>query len=104
MSKTEQLTPIGAGNTVASFRSLKSASKYAEASQITVEFSRALPSRFRNAIVVAAQNATDVHADWWQCILTAAARYRAQIFVIPLRYKNPTSVWTKSQDNDESWA
>jgi len=92
------------GNTLADFRTLKSSAKYADASQITIDFHRVLPSRFRNAIVVSAQNATPVHANWWQCILTAAAHYRAQIFVIPLRYKNPTSVWTKSQDNDEHWA
>lgn len=91
------------GNTLVEFRKLKSSSEFADASQITVDFHRVLP-KFRNAIVVSAQNATPVHADWWQIILAAAAHYRAQIFVIPLRYKNPTSVWTKSQDNAEHWA
>jgi hypothetical protein len=63
-------------------------------------YSRELPP-FSKAIVVAAQNATPVHADFWACLLTAAKRLKAELFVIPTRYKNPTSHWSGSQKNAE---
>lgn len=88
------------GNTIEEFRALSN--PFAEASQITVSFYRDLP-KFKTAIIVSAQNATPVHADWLAALETAARHYRAQIFVIPLRYKNPTSVWTGSQQNAEHW-
>lgn len=91
------------GNTLVEFRTLKSSSEFAGASQITLEFSRVLPKRLKNVLVVSAQNATPVEPEWWQCILAAAAHYHAEIFVIPLRYKNPTSVWSRSQANKEQW-
>jgi len=106
MSKAVERTKIlgdGAkGNTIEQFRKLNN--PFGESSEITVSFYRDIPRRFRGAIVVAAQNATPVHADWWQCILAAARHYRYEVFVIPLRYKNPTSVWTGSQRNAEHWA
>jgi len=89
------------GKTLLEFRKVHN--PFGESSEITVQFSRQLPRRIRTAIVVSAQNATPVHAEWWQCILAAAQHYRAEIFVIPLRYKNPTSVYTGSQKNAEHW-
>jgi len=55
-------------------------------------------------IVTAAQNATPVHAGWWSTLQCMAAAIGAEILVIPLRYKNPTSQWTGSQQNAEYWA
>jgi hypothetical protein len=77
---------------------------FAEASQITIDFHRALPPNWRRAIVVAAQNATPVHPEFWQILRNKAKREKREIFVIPLRYKNPTSVWSGSQNNAEHWA
>lgn len=77
---------------------------FADASQITIDFHRELPAGWSRAIVVAAQNATPVHPDFWNIIKAKARREKRQIFVIPLRYKNPTSVWSGSQKNAEHWA
>lgn len=58
----------------------------------------------RRFIVVAAQNATPVHEDFWRVLNHMAAQLSAELLVIPLRYKNPTSLWTGSQRNAEFWA
>jgi hypothetical protein len=60
--------------------------------------------KVRRFIVTAAQNATPVHANFWSSLLQAAKHLKAELLVIPLRYKNPTSRWTESQENDETWA
>lgn len=61
-------------------------------------------SKKRRAIVVAAQNSTPVVADFWAILNNMASVLGAELIVIPLRYKNPTSVWTGSQQNAEWWA
>lgn len=55
-------------------------------------------------IVTAAQNGTPVHNAFWRSIRVAAEYLQAEILVVPLRYKNPTSHWTGSQRNAEWWA
>jgi hypothetical protein len=55
-------------------------------------------------IITSAQNATPVHEVFWGCLQTMATWRRAEIMVIPIRYKNPTSVWEDSQANAEHWA
>ncbi len=57
-------------------------------------------SRF---IVTAAQNATPVHKGFLASLERAAEHLNAEIIVIPIRYKNPTSRWSKSQANAEEW-
>ncbi len=54
-------------------------------------------------IITAAQNATPVHDAFWDALKHCAKHLDAEILVVPLRYKNPTSRWSKSQENDESW-
>jgi hypothetical protein len=66
-------------------------------------FERPLPKGAKRFIHVAAQNATPVHKDWWAILRIMAAALEAEILVIPLRYKNPTSQWTGSQQNAEHW-
>lgn len=65
---------------------------------------RELPKRTNRYIITAAQNGTPVHEDFWACLLAAAKHLNAEILVIPLRYKNPTSAWSGSQTNAEWWA
>lgn len=55
----------------------------------------------KRAIVVSAQNATPVHDEFWAILLNMAKQLSAELIVIPLRYKNATSVWTASQRNAE---
>lgn len=55
-------------------------------------------------VVTWAQNATPVHAEFLACLKTFCKAENAQLLVIPGRYKNPTSQWTQSQQNEEQWA
>lgn len=55
-------------------------------------------------LVTAAQNATPAHEGFLAALQVAAKHLDAELIVIPLRYKNPTSRWTASQQNAEAWA
>lgn len=52
-------------------------------------------------IVTSAQNATPVNADFWAVLENMSSRLSAPLMVIPVRYKNPTSLWSGSQQNAE---
>ena len=62
-----------------------------------------LPQRFV-ALVTSAQNATPVHKAFWDNLQAYRAFRKARTFVVPLRYRNPTSLWSENQENDEWWA
>lgn len=66
-------------------------------------FERQLKPGTRRFIITAAQNATPVHRKFWAVLQRIAALRGAELLVIPLRYKNPTSQWTGSQENAEYW-
>lgn len=53
--------------------------------------------------MTAAQNGTPVHEGFFKSLLVAAKHLDAELLVIPIRYKNPTSRWTLSQANAETW-
>ncbi|MBM3261128.1 IS1 family transposase [Candidatus Kaiserbacteria bacterium] len=59
--------------------------------------------RAKRYIITAAQNATPIHKPTWATLLQCAKYYDAEIVVIPGRYKNPTSLWSKKNMNDEWW-
>lgn len=65
-------------------------------------FLRAVPSATRY-IITAAQNATPVHEGFLAALQRAAKYLKAELVIIPLRYKNPTSSWTESQANADVW-
>jgi hypothetical protein len=65
---------------------------------------RDIPKGAKRYIITAAQNGTPVHEDFWACLLAAAKHLKAEILVIPLRYKNPTSAYTGSMMNAEWWS
>ncbi len=65
---------------------------------------RDLPRGTNRYIITSAQNGTPVHDEFWACLLAAAKHLKAEILVIPLRYKNPTSTFSGSQQNAEWWA
>lgn len=67
-------------------------------------FKRDLPKGAKRFIITGAQNATPVEQAWWDVLQSAARELKAEILVVPLRYKNPTSIWTASQANAEHWA
>ena len=54
------------------------------------EFRRKIPTAGAY-IITSAQNATAVHAKFWASLLRAADHFKAELIVIPLRYRNPTA-------------
>ena len=54
-------------------------------------------------IITAAQNATPIHKELWKSLLNCAKHYKAELIVIPGRYKNPTSQWTEGNESHEWW-
>lgn len=55
-------------------------------------------------VVTAAQNATAVNKAFFASLLGYAKHRKAQLIVIPYRYKNPTSMWSAAAENDDWWA
>lgn len=67
-------------------------------------FRRKLREDAKVYVITAAQNATPIHPEFWACLQQVAKHRRAEMLVVPIRYKNPTSRWTASQANEERWA
>jgi len=55
-------------------------------------------------VITGAQNATPVDKEWLSVLKTVVKDRNAELLVVPLRYKNPTSLWSGSARNAESWA
>ena len=64
-------------------------------------FTRALDAK--RYIVTSAQNATPVHAEFFAALQVATKFLKAELVVIPFRYKNPTSQWSQAQQNADWW-
>lgn len=58
----------------------------------------------KRVIITSAQNATPEHEGFWPVLLNMAKALQAELLVIPLRYKNATSLWSASQRNAEWYA
>jgi hypothetical protein len=54
--------------------------------------------------VTAAQNATPVNKPFFETLLSYCQARKAQLVVVPYRYKNPTSMWSKEAEHDDWWA
>lgn len=57
----------------------------------------------RRFVITSAQNATPVHRRFWLSLRQYARRTGAEMLVIPLRYKNPTSIYSKKMRDLEWW-
>lgn len=57
----------------------------------------------QNFVVTSAQNATPVHEGFLNALECYCEVNNAELIVIPIRYKNPTSRWTESQRGAEWW-
>lgn len=57
----------------------------------------------RRLIITSAQNATPVHGPFWRALLAYAKSAQAELLVIPLRYQNPTSIFSKGMQKQEWW-
>lgn len=69
------------------------------------------PKKFKRAlggitrfVITSAQNATPVNDKFLQSLQTYCDANDAELIVIPIRYRNPTSRWTASQQGAEWWA
>ena len=65
-------------------------------------FARALKG-IKRFVITSAQNATPLHMDFFNSMRTYCDFNSAELVVIPLRYKNPTSRFSASQENAEVW-
>lgn len=74
--------------------------KKAEAAK-TPRFTRALGGK--RYLITSAQNATPIDDDFFAALKVAAKHLRAELVVIPFRYRNPTSIWSAKQARDEWW-
>ena len=78
--------------------------------QETTSEARGEPIKFNNKlpasstyVITAAQNATPANEPFLNSLLTYCKHNNAQLLIIPIRYKNPTSLWSKNQEHDEWW-
>lgn len=71
---------------------------------MTETYRRELPRGVKRFVITSAQNGTPVHPVFWRVLNRICAETGAELLVIPLRYKNPTSQWSGSQQNAEHWA
>lgn len=55
-------------------------------------------------VIAAAQNATPVNKPFFDTLLAYCKARGATLLVVPLRYKNPTSTWSKNAEHDDWWA
>lgn len=69
----------------------------------TPVFTRTL-GRTEVFLVTWAQNGTPVHKDFIKSAEAFCNHRSGELLVIPGRYKNPTSRWTRSQENQDVWA
>lgn len=65
-------------------------------------FKRTIPKR-KKYVVTWAQNATPVHTSFFETLKVYCKENKAELIVIPGRYKNPTSIWSREQQSDERW-
>jgi hypothetical protein len=59
--------------------------------------------KVRKYVVTSAQNATPVNTAFLKSLLTYCKHNNAQLLIVPYRYKNPTSAWTKQDQNLNWW-
>ena len=74
-----------------------------EPEQYTQAKSKVFDKEKKRFIITWAQNNTPIHAKFLKNIEKYAEFIEADIHVIAGRYKNPTSVWSAEQENEEFW-
>ena len=70
--------------------------------EVRKPFSRKIDTS-RMLVFTAAQNATPIHEDFHDTLRGFCKANGAELCVIPLRYKNPTSVFSDSQRGEDKW-
>lgn len=54
-------------------------------------------------VITSAQNATPVHKPFLDALKVLCAHVEAELIVVPYRYRNPTSLFSEEQQDDEWW-
>jgi hypothetical protein len=75
-----------------------------ESPQLAAAKAREFNRNSKRFIITWAQNATEVHQEFWNNLKEYADFLGADIHVIAGRYKNPTSIFSASQRFEEWWA
>jgi hypothetical protein len=71
--------------------------------------SRSLAAKIRSArgprkyVITAAQNATPINRPFFENLVAYCYENFAELLVIPYRYRNPTSMWTAENKQDDWW-
>lgn len=58
----------------------------------------------RRYVITAAQNATPVWKPFWSALNAYMDHNKADLIVIPIRYHNPTSMWSQAAQSQDWWA
>lgn len=66
-------------------------------------FKEELPEGYSRYVITAAQNATGLFRPFWRALLKYCEANNAALIVVPFRYRNPTSMWTRDQQDDDWW-
>lgn len=75
-----------------------------ESPQFKMAQEKEFNKKSKRFIISWAQNNTPVHAQFLENIKAYADFINAEIHIIAGRYRNPTSMWTANQAQEESWA
>ena len=54
-------------------------------------------------VITSAQNATPIDDNFLSSLLNYCERNNAELLIVPYRYKNPTSLWTQNNKDDDWW-
>ena len=65
-------------------------------------FNRSI-KKAKRYVITYAQNATPVHASFFRSLLVYCKENKAQLVVVPGRYKNPTSIWSQNAQHNDWW-
>jgi hypothetical protein len=90
------------GRTLDQFLSLHDP-RHVVAEAIEERYDQPTPKGCKVFLITAAQNSTPLHKEFWAILRKIAEHRKAQLLVVPLRYKNPTSTWLGSQKNADFW-
>jgi hypothetical protein len=63
-----------------------------------------LSAPVKRYLITSAQNATGIYHPFFETLKLYAKAHKAEIVVIPYRYRNPTSRYTKDLDHDDWWS
>ena len=69
---------------------------------LRTDFRDELPRRERY-VVTCAQNATGIKESFFKALQLYCSEKDAELVILPLRYRNPTSRWTNNDEDDDWW-